>query len=338
MKGIIVVILIIAGFLGLVAWTANRPVGGAGTVRFVVTQGDGPARLATRLEDAQLIRSAVFFEMTVWSRGHRSAFQVGSYDLSSRWTTRQIEYALATGKPAPREVTFTAIEGWKLSDIADDLASAGLASKASFAAVAGESARSTSGLPDLAADFPALTDKPQTASLEGYLFPDTYRVYADANALTIVRRMLQNFEAKLTPAMRQEIQRRNQTVFSTVTVASIVEREVRSVADQKLVADIFWRRAAAGQALQADSTVNYCTGGSQASVSAADTKVNCPWNTYKFPGLPIGPIGNPGLSALTAAVYPEPNNYWYFLTDAQGNVHYAQTYEEHLANKRKYLK
>jgi UPF0755 protein len=69
-----------------------------------------------------------------------------------------------------------------------------------------------------------------------------------------------------------------------------------------------------------------------------DTKVNCPWNTYKSPGLPVGPIGNPGLSALTAAVYPQPNNYWYFLTDAQGNVHYAVTYDEHLANKRKYLK
>ena len=76
---------------------------------------------------------------------------------------------------------------------------------------------------------------------------------------------------------------------------------VRSAADQKIVADIFWRRIAAGQALQADSTVNYCTGGSSPSVSTADTKVTCPWNTYKYPGLPAGPIGNPGLSALTAA-------------------------------------
>ena len=339
MRGLIVTVLLVAGFLSFVAWAANRPVGaGAGTVRFVIAQGDGPARIAARLADAQLIRSTAFFELTVWSRGHRSAFQVGAFDLSPKWTTRQIELALATGKPASRETVFTVIEGWDLSDIAASLTRAGLSSPSDFATVAGESAKPASGLPDFSGDFPALSDKPRRASLEGYLFPDTYRVYNDANAETIVRRMLQNFETKLTPAMRQEIQRRGETVFSAVTIASIVEREVRSDADRALVADIFWRRAAAGGDLEADSTVNYCTGGSSAAVSVADTQIACPWNTYKYPGLPQGPIGNPGLSALTAAVYPKPNDYWYFLTDAQGNVHYAVTYDEHLANKRKYLK
>lgn len=338
MRGLVVTAVIIAIFAGLIAWSSNRPVGGAESVLFVVAAGDGPSVIAERLADAHLIRSAAFFKLTVWSRGHRSVFKAGSFEISPRQTTRQIEYALATTDPASREVTFTAVEGWDLADLATALERAGLASKKSFAAVAGESVKSTKGLPDFSADFLALKDKSKTASLEGYLFPDTYRFFVDASVTDIVRRMLQNFESKLTPVMRQEIARRDRTIFEAVTIASIVEREVRSDADRALVADIFWRRAEAGRGLEADSTVNYCTGGNAPAVSQEDTEIDCPWNTYKWRGLPPGPISNPGLASLTAAVYPQKNDYWYFLTDKSGGVHYAKTYEEHLANKRKYLK
>ena len=150
--------------------------------------------------------------------------------------------------------------------------------------------------------------------------------------------MLENFETKLTPDLRAEIARRGLTVFDAVRMASVIEAEVRSDDDRAMVSDIFWRRVAAGRGLEADSTVNYCTGKSQAAVDYKALSVDCPWNTYKYKGLPAGPIGNPGLSSLRAAVFPKANPYWYFLTDADGNVHYAKTLDEQVANKRKYLK
>lgn len=338
MKGLIITLFLLIGFGSFVLWNANRPIGGAGSVLFNIAKGDSVQRISERLQDAHLIRSAKFFQLTVWSRGHRGDFKTGSFEISPRLTTRDLELQLAGAKPVSNEVEFTAIEGWTLDDIATALEKQRLTTKAAFAAQAGISAVQAAKLPDWAASFPVLSDKPALASLEGYLFPDTYRVYADGNVSQVIRRMLANTEAKFTPAMREQAQAHDRTVFQILTMASVLEREVRSDADRAMVADLFWRRVDSGRGMEADSTVNYCTGKSLASVSYADTKINCPWNTYKYKGLPVGPIGNPGLSTIKAALSPTPNTYWYFLTDKDGNVHYAKTLDEHNANKRKYLK
>ncbi len=108
--------------------------------------------------------------------------------------------------------------------------------------------------------------------------------------------------------------------------------------DRALVADLFWRRLKIGMALQADSTVNYITGKNDSVVSLIDLQKDSPYNTYKNKGLPPGPINNPGLSAIRAAIYPKANQYWYFLTTKDGQVIYSRTFEEHVANKRKWLK
>ncbi len=339
MKGLVVSILLAVGFFAFVAVQANRPVGlPPKALLFVVAKGDGPQTIATRLADAGLIRSRTLFLWTVWSRGDRGKFQAGSYELSPSMTTREIESALASGKPVSNEREVRIIEGWTLRDIADYLEKEGLASKKAFAAEAGESAKPAAGRPDWSASYPELADRPASASLEGYLFPDTYRVYAGGGVKALVRRMLENFESKLTPDLRAEIAVRHHGVFEVVIMASIIEREVRSDEDRALVSDIFWRRIGIGEGLQADSTVNYATGKSEPSAGAEDLSVDSPWNTYKYRGLPAGPIGNPGLSALKAAIEPKANEFWYFLTDRQGNVHYAKTLEEHNANKAKYLR
>jgi UPF0755 protein len=117
-------------------------------------------------------------------------------------------------------------------------------------------------------------------------------------------------------------------------MASLLEREVRSPADKKKVSDLFWRRYAMGWALQADSTVHYVHGKKgDVFTTSAERKIDSPWNTYKYPGLPIGPISTPSLNAIMAAIYPEKNEYWYFLTTPEGEVKYAKTLEEHNANK-----
>lgn len=338
MKGFLVTALLALAFGGFVFAQAGKPVSKEPeTVLYVVPQGAGARAIAEGLKKAGLVRSPSYFLYVVWRRGDQDAFKAGTYELTPSMSTAEIEKALAKGDPVSTERSVTIIEGWTIEDIADYLEAEGVASRAEFHAEVGESAKPASGLPDWDASYPALRARPAGASLEGYLFPDTYRIYADGGAKPLVRRMLDNFERKLTPELRAEIAKSGRTIHEVVTMASIIEREVRTEEDRAMVSDIFWKRVDAGRGLEADSTVNYITGHSKPSVSYEETRIDHPWNTYKYRGLPPGPIGNPSLSAIIAAVRPKANPYWYFLTDPQGKIYYGRTLEEHNAN-RKYLR
>jgi UPF0755 protein len=339
-KGLFFTAVLAAAFFALVGFAANRPVGGSANVLFVVNAGDGPRTIAAGLEQAGLIRSERLFLLTVWSRGSRGDFAAGTFELSPSMTTREIERTLSQGEPVSNERSITVLEGWTLDDIAAYLERENVAAADAFHAETGRSAAFArpGELPDWNSSFDFLRGRPESATLEGYLFPDTYRIYVGSDAKAVVRRLLQNFGAKLTPELRAEIGRSGRELHEIITMASVIEREVHGDEDRRLVSDIFWKRVGAGMGLQADSTVNYVTGRNKPAVSYKETQIDSPWNTYKYRGLPAGPIGNPGMSAILAALRPEPNPYWYFLTDRQGNVHYARTIDEHNANKAKYLR
>ena len=149
--------------------------------------------------------------------------------------------------------------------------------------------------------------------------------------------MLSNFDKKFSTEIKNDIRNSGRTIHEIVTLASIVEREVPKDQDRILVYDIFLRRLKKNMALQADSTVNYATGKSSPQASLSDISLDSPYNTYKYRGLPAGPIGNPSLSSLMAAIYPEQNPYLYFLTEKDGRVHYSETFEEHKKKKNLYL-
>jgi len=172
---------------------------------------------------------------------------------------------------------------------------------------------------------------------EGYLFPDTYRIAKDATSEDIVKIMLSNFDARVDAEMMTEIEKQGRKLHDVMIMASVLDREGQTPEDMALVADLFLRRIKIGIPMQADSTVNYVIAGDKPSITIAQTKIDSPFNTYKYPNLPLGPIGNPGINAIRAAIYPQKNNFLYFLTDAEGNVHYAATFEEHIKNKQKYL-
>jgi UPF0755 protein len=150
--------------------------------------------------------------------------------------------------------------------------------------------------------------------------------------------MLDNFNKKLTPELVTEINKQQKTVHEIITLASIIEKEVSNDNDRKLVADIFYKRLEKGIGLQSDATVNYVTGKSTTRPSAQDLAVDSPYNTYKYKGLPPGPISNPGISAILAAIYPTSNPYFYFLTTPDGKVIYSKAYQEHLQAKAQYYK
>ncbi|MBI4426272.1 MAG: endolytic transglycosylase MltG [Candidatus Kerfeldbacteria bacterium] len=311
-----------------------QPVGRARTetVAFTVQPGAGVREIARQLETAGLIRNRYAFEIAVWLSGQSKNLQAGTFALTPSLSATAIARQLA-GAGGPREVTVTTLEGWTNRQIAAHLEQQGLGTAEAFLAAASVT-DSREILPDDRFDF--LAGRPAAATLEGYLFPDTYRFFPTARPADVIKKMLINFGVKLA-SVQSDLQQSGRAHFDVVRLASIVEREVRTDRDRRMVADIFWRRLADGIALQSDATVNYVTEKNALQPTIADTEVNSPYNTYRYRGLPPGPIGNPGLSSITAVLKPEPNDYLYFLTDAGGTVYYAKIFEEHLANKRKYL-
>lgn len=311
-------------------YTLNQPVSYDATLQtFTVQSGWGSRAISRQLKNANLIRNAYIFQLYIWRHGVGSKLQIGEYNLSTNLSIKEIAQILSRGTGETKEVTLTFIEGWNNDDLASYLVEKRIANSVDFLAVVQKKS-------DWWDDYRILDSKPRNLDLEGYLFPDTYRVFRDASLSDIVRKMLDNLDSKLTEKMKKDITAQDYTIHEIITLASIIEKEVHGDADRKVVADIFYKRLEAGIALQSDATVNYATGKNVTRASASDLEIDSLYNTYKYRDLPPGPISNPSLSSIMAAIYPTPNEYYYFLTTPDGKVIYNKTFEEHIADKNKY--
>lgn len=339
-KKTLLLLVVIAAAFGLSAYYSSP--GEPETTSFTIEQGESVESVVTRLADAGFVRSRTLFKWAVTKSGLATRIQPGEHDLAGVKTYGDIIGRIASGGVAADEVTLLVREGESLRQIDASLEGLGAAAAGGLYAVTGAPAeypaRVSAGTQALEEEYSFLAGRPDGAGLEGYLFPDTYRIYRDASAEDVVRKMLDNFGERMTAGLLADVKATGRTFHEIVTMASILEREVRGAEDQRLVSDIFWRRLDEGMRLQSCATVNYVTGGDSPAVSYEDTQIDSPYNTYRYAGLPPGPIGNPGLGALEAAADPEPNGFWYFLTDTEGNVHYARTLDEHNWNKATYLK
>ena len=303
------------------------------TVNFTVSKGEGIKKIGEKLAKAGLIRSEFFFEVYVWQKGIESRFQAGEYALSPSMNIEETAGVLVRGEALSNEDTVKIIEGWNSREIARYLEAQGRANSDVFLKAVGSS---SSRVWNKKYDF--LADRPAVAGLEGYLFPDTYRVFKDATVEDIVGKMLDNFGKKLTPQMRKDISAQHKSVYEIVTMASLIEKEVKTPEDMAVVSGIFWKRLEAGQALQSDATLSYVLDDNVASHTSRDLDLDSPYNSYKHPGLPPTPISNPGLNALKAAIYPKFTDFNYFLTDKTGRTVFSKTFEEHKRNKAQFLK
>jgi len=335
---LIIIFSIIAAVVlgGLYFWNqiSLPPSASDAEVIFAISKGQGVKEIAADLKERELIRSNFWFETYVFLDDSQSNFIAGSYLLKENMNIKEIVGVLTSGTTAGEKV-ITILEGWRVIEIADYLDEKGVVGKNDFVAAASV-ADSRNIIPNKIYDF--LADKPDDMGLEGYLFPDTYRVYEDSTSAEIITKMLDNFEVKFTEQMKIDAQKGNVSIFEIITLASIIEKEVRTDDDRKIVAGIFYDRINLGVALQSDATVNYVTGKSELQPSASDLEVDNLYNTYKYRGLPPSPISNPSISAITAAIYPDKSDYFYFLNKSDGTTIFSNTYEEHLANKEKYLK
>ena len=311
--------------------------------------GLGSRKIADLLKKEGVIRSKWVFVVYVSLTGRASLLKPGSYVFFNSSTMPKIAADLVRGGVSEMEITIP--EGWTAEDIAL------LLGQEMYTRTAGDFFRLVtlkplieSGQLDLSwgkrlETFNFLKDKPEKASLEGYLFPDTYRVFVDAKAKDIILKMLENFGKKLDPDLRAEIARQQKTIFDVVTMASLIEKEVSSDEDRALVSGVLWKRLDLGMGLQVDATITYIkkiqnpkSKIQNKRISIEDTKIDNPYNTYKYRGLPPGPISNPGLSAIKAAIYPKESPYLYYLSTEDGKTIFSKTLEEHNLAKAKYLR
>lgn len=327
---LLIVIAVIAGFI-FYNYQITAPMSRSSEIiNFEIKNGEGASQISLNLYQRGLIRNQFYFEAYVWLHGLERNFIAGLHEVSAQLNIGEIVRKLTS--PGDSEISITILEGWNNREIAGYLAENNLINEEEFLNLIGKN------LGQFVGEYDFLTDKPTSVDLEGYLFPDTYRVFKNATADEIVKKMLDNFDRKLDQEQRAEIKGQGKSIFEIITLASIIEKEVRAGEEMKMVADIFNKRLKQGIALQSDATVNYVTGKGLVQPTSEDIAIDNPYNTYKYRGLPPGPIANPGLTAIKAAIYPTPNQYYYFLTTPDGQVIYSKTYDEHLMNKAKYLK
>lgn len=290
----------------------SQPVSVAKTfTNFVIAKGSSASQIGNKLESSGLIKSALAFKIYVRLTGQSGKLQSGEFKLSPSFTLFQNITALFSG---PVELWVTIPEGLRREEIA-----------ARFA--------TTLGKDTVFINEFLLASKGK----EGYLFPETYLFPTEASAAAIVKKMVNTFSAK-TQGLTSKVS--NLAFSESVTLASIIERETKTDLERPMVAGILINRLDAGMPLQVDAAVQYAVGNSKnwwPILSLADLKIDSKYNTYKYAGLPPAPIANPGLSSLKAALNPTTNDYWYYIHDTSGQIHYAKTLSEHNANIAKYL-
>jgi UPF0755 protein len=303
--------------VGVFAWwiTSAQSIDPTDTtpISFTIHPGDGVKAIATNLVSERLIRSPTAFFILVKIMGIEKKLQAGDFRLNKSMDSKAVALALTHGF---EDVWVTTLEGWRNEEV-------------------GAVLMKSLDIPE--SDF-------LKVAKEGYMFPDTYRIPRDATAGAIVNMFRTTFDEKITDTMRSAIIKRGLTMDQVITLASIVEREGRTDEDKPMIAGILLKRLKANWPLQVDATLQYALGYQSNEktwwkkvLSEEDRVVKSPYNTYANPGLPPGPICNPGLSSITAVMYPKDSEYWYYLHDPAGGVHYGRSIEEHNANIAKYL-
>ena len=307
-------------------------------VQFSIAPGELPTDVAAQLQKQGLIKNADVFINLVKYKHVGTKIQAGDYILKRNLTMDEIIDALQHG--LAKMIPITIVPGWRAEEIADYLANLGLKNfnKDQFLKLVREGQF----------DYAFLKDRPKTAptTIEGFLFPETYNVPLDISTDFLITMMLDTFSSRVTDKLRQEATAAKRTLYEEVTLASIVEREAVAASERPVIASVFWNRVAKKMFLQADSTAQYAIGYQAATkqwwkspVTIDElTNANSPYNTYRNAGLPIGPICNPSLASITAAIEPAQTDYLFFFAKGDGTHVFAKTYDEHLQNQQKYQK
>lgn len=311
---IVIIVAVIA--LGIFYYEGTLPVqkNAETSTMFVIRPGENLNSIINRLSQEKLIRNRVVFYLIVKRLGIERSIQAGDFRLSQSMTAQQIAEEFTHGTI---DVWVTIPEGLRKEEIAELMG-------VKF------------NIPET--EFNALAE-------EGYLFPDTYLVPKNPSAEQIISILRNTFDTRYSDDLRRQAREKGMTDLELITFASIIEKEAYKH-DKQEIANIIYRRLTEDYPLQIDATVQYALGYQagekrwwKRQTTFEDLKIDSPYNTYKYPGLPPGPISNPGLASLKAAANATADTpYFFYLHDAQGKTYYAKTYEEHQKNIERYLR
>ena len=341
---LVIFVLIVAGILySIWRWVEVQAFyGTAGnsniTKELVILEGEGSTEVGENLERAGLIKDKNFFYYYVWKTKTSNKLQAGAYELAPNMTIGQMVEKFTSGEIKPVIVKLTVPEGFRNSKIVSLLREKKPEIADDFEKIVGCKCLNESECEcDLFSQkYDYLQGIPQGVDMEGYLFPDTYFIDKEETGETLAMKFLNNFQRRVDGDIRSSIAAQNKTLHEVITLASIVEREVHEEEDRKIVAGIFWNRLADGFPLQSDSTLSYVLDTDKIKYYDDEMKADSPYNTYTHPGLPPGPISNPGLSSIKATVNYQKTDYYYFLNSPQtGETIFSKTNDEHAENKLK---
>ncbi|MEA3376272.1 MAG: endolytic transglycosylase MltG [Chloroflexota bacterium] len=323
--------VVLRAYLETRAEQLRSPAGSDDTpVPFVVQQGETAGGIAERLEREGLIADAELFRRYVQYHDLDGGIEAGEFTLRQTMTIPEIAEALQDGQRPEQMVAIP--EGLRLEQVAAEAAEQTTISEDAFLELV------TTGWRQEGYGYSFLAELPPTATLEGFLFPDTYRLPQDPAPSDLVERMLSTFEERVTAQIQADAAGRGLSLYELVTLASIVEREAVVAEERSVIAGVFWNRLQAGWSLEACPTVQYGMGSPDEwwpVISTTDLGFDSPYNTYQNGGLPPGPICSPGLASIRAAAEPADTDYYFFLVDCtkdDGSHLFAETETEHYAN------
>lgn len=320
---LLLIVVIVAGAIGFrIALSEVRPYKGyAGGEQFVdIPPGTGPASIGRRLVDAGVVRDTIGYRFELLRSGSGRHLQAGEYRFDRAMTVRDVVAKIARGDVFLVPITFR--EGLTIREMAQLYEAKGFGSASEFIAAASEAT-------------PVHGFDPVARDLEGYLFPDTYAMPRHSTAGQLVGRMVGAFEKALTPDLRDAAQARGLNVRQLVTLASIVEKETGKADERPVVAAVYENRLKIGMGLQCDPTVIYALARLNrynGNLTREDLHFDSPYNTYRYAGLPPGPIAAPGRASLDAAAHPADVPYLYFVSRGDGSHAFATTLDEHNHN------
>ncbi len=322
-------------FLGLYLQTQSEAINASvsndpSPVPFTVEVGETAFSISDKLLEQNLISDADLFRLFLRYNGLDAKLEAGDYSLRRNMNFREIAEALQEANF--EEVTVAIPEGWRAEQVAEMLTAEGIMDGAVFLAAVRQGT---------SVEHLLLNDRPAGASYEGYLFPDTYRIPANGTPEDLISRMLDNMASKIPPNALELAAAQGYTFYDILTIASIVEREAVVAAERPTIASVYLNRLGEGMYLQADPTVQYAMGHQtdtgqwwKTPVTLDEySQVNSPYNTYMNPGLPPGPIANPGASSIMATLQPEQTEFLFFMgCGGEGEHLFAVDYDTHQRN------
>ncbi|MBL8121243.1 endolytic transglycosylase MltG [Candidatus Saccharibacteria bacterium] len=322
---LITLIVIAVGIIGFMMWrdyqSGLKPVGGSGTTAVTIEQGESVPNIAAKLKAAGLIRSTRSFEY--YARFHKASqyLQAGEYEISPSQGVADIITQLTHGKVATSLVTI--LPGQRLDQIRKSLIEQGFSESDVDAALQ----------PTQYENNPLFAGKPAGASLEGYLYPDSYQRTAQTKVADIIDQSIARLQKELTPSVRQGLEKQGLTTYQGITLASVVEGEVSNQSERAQAAQVFLKRIREGMPLGSDVTVFY---GSVMAGKGRDITYDSPYNSRLHTGLPPTPVSNISVSSLQAVANPASTDWLYFVSGDDGITRFSRTLAEHEALTAKY--